>query len=82
MASSPAAAIEVATTQIREFLKDLPPEIQFTEDKASGHVVFKVINPVTHEVIRQFPPEEILTMARRLKALQEGGTGLLIDQQG
>jgi flagellar protein FlaG len=78
---SAAAAVDTAITQIREFLKNLPPEIQFSEDKSSGHVVFKVVNPVTHEVVRQFPPEEILAMARRLKALQDGGTGLLIDQE-
>lgn len=72
---------ESAMTQVREFLKTLPPEIHFSEDRASGHVVFKVINPVTHEVIRQFPPEEILTLARRLKSLQEGKAGVLVDEQ-
>ncbi len=77
----PAAALETAITQVREFVKNLPPEIQFSEDRTSGHVVFKVVNPVTHEVVRQFPPEEILSMARRLKALEKGSAGLLIDQQ-
>jgi flagellar protein FlaG len=80
-APAQAALVESAMTQIREFVKKLPPDIQFSEDRSSGHVVFKVVNPITHEVIRQFPPEEILVMARRLKALAEGGTGLLIDQK-
>lgn len=73
--------VEAAITQIREYLKNLPPEIQFSEDRSSGHIVFKVVNPVTHEVIRQYPPEEILTMARRLKSLQEGKSGVLVDEQ-
>ena len=79
-AASP-AVVQSAVAQVQAYLKSHSAEVQFSEDKASGHTVFKVVNSVTHEVIRQVPSEEILEMARKLKALDEGTTGILIDQQ-
>ena len=77
------AAIHTALTQVRDFMKrlPLPAEVEYFEDKASGQSVFKVVNPTTGDVIRQVPSEDILNMARKLKAMQDGSTGLLIDQQ-
>lgn len=81
--SEPAASahVQLAMEQVRDFLKSLPPELQFSEDKDSGHTVFKVVNPVTGEVIRQFPPEEILAMSRKLKQLEKQTTGALYDKK-
>lgn len=76
-------ALEDAAKTFREFLKNLPSDLQFRADRDSGRVIFKIINPVTREVIRQYPPEEILLMARRLRssASIEDPSGLFLDQR-
>lgn len=68
----------------REFLKNLPSDLQFQSDEDSGYVIFKVVNPVTKEVIRQYPPDAIVEMAKKLKALQRQGekeSGIFLDQK-
>jgi len=70
---------------MRDFLKNLPSDLQFQPDKESGYVIFKVINPVTQEVIRQYPPEEVVSMARKLNAAlaaaKKHNSGILLDGQ-
>lgn len=77
--------LEEATKTLRQFLNDLPSNLQFKQDQDTGHLYFKVVNPVTQEVIRQVPSEEVLAMARKLKELSDAGKkapGVLLDQQG
>lgn len=77
--------LDEATKTLRQFLSDLPSNLQFKEDQDTGHLYFKVVNPVTQEVIRQVPSEEVLAMARKLKELSDAGKkapGVLLDQQG
>jgi flagellar protein FlaG len=84
-ARTAAPTLDEAAKTLRQFLKDLPSDLQFKEDQDTGHLYFKVVNPVTQEVIRQVPSEEILAMARKLKELADAGKkapGVLLDQQG
>jgi flagellar protein FlaG len=77
--------LDEATKTLRQFLNDLPSNLQFKQDQDTGHLYFKVVNPVTQEVIRQVPSEEVLAMARKLKELSDAGKkapGVLLDQQG
>ncbi len=77
--------LDEATKTLRQFLNDLPSNLQFRQDQDTGHLYFKVVNPVTQEVIRQVPSEEVLAMARKLKELSDAGKkapGVLLDQQG
>jgi len=75
-------SLEEAAKEFREFLKNLPSDLQFQPDKESGYVIFKVVNPVTQEVIRQYPPDEMVRMARRLKAAaQQGRSGIFLDKK-
>ena len=74
--------VEEAAKEFRTYLKNLPSDLQFRVDKESGYVVFKVVNPVTQEVIRQYPPDEVLEMAKRLKASAnqgKNGSGIFLD---
>lgn len=83
--SSLTPSLEEAARTLRDFLEDLPADLQFKEDRVTGQLYFKVVNPATQEVIRQVPSEEILAMARKLRALEAGGKnapGVLIDQRG
>jgi flagellar protein FlaG len=75
-------SIEDAAKAFQEFLKNLPSDLQFRSDQDTGQIIFKVINPVTREVIRQYPPDEILAIARRLRGSgRTNGQGLLLDGQ-
>jgi len=75
-------AAEAAET-LREYLGGLPSELKFDYDKEAGRQVFKVVNPVTHEVVKQYPPDEFLAMIKRLKELDRNAdkNGMLFDDR-
>lgn len=74
--------LDEAVKAFREFLKNLPSDLQFQPDQESGYVIFKVVNPVTQEVIRQYPPDEVVHMAKMLKAAaQQGRSGIFLDKK-
>ena len=81
--SSP-AALQAAAQDVQKYLAKAPSELQFDVDKSSGRFLFKVINPVTKEVIYQVPSEEVLAMARKLRELDQpkGAAGVLVDKEG
>lgn len=79
-----ATSLEDSVKAFREFLKNLPSDLQLQPDKDSGMVVYKLVNPVTQEVIRQFPSEEIVAMARKLRAMESQAqtkSGIFLDQK-
>lgn len=67
--------VQQAAQQIQSYLNDSRREFQIQVDDDSGRTVVRVINPATHELIRQIPSEEVLTLSRALSA----GGGLLIS---
>jgi len=76
------ATLDQASKDMQAYIKNLPSDLEFHRDEASGYTVFKLVNPITREVIREYPPKEVVEMARRLKQLDQGdGSGVLIDQQ-
>ena len=75
-------SIEDAAKAFQEYLKNLPSDLQFVPDASTGIVVFKVVNPITHEVLRQYPPEEMLKMVRSLReAMKPDPSGILLDHK-
>jgi len=75
-------SVEDAVKAFREFVKNFPSDLQFRPDKESGYVIIKVVNPLTQEVIRQYPPDEIVEMAKKLKAAAEkNGSGIFLDRK-
>lgn len=56
---------------------DVNFQLSFSIDKDSKELVVKVINPVTNEVIRQIPPQELLNLAASLQQT----AGILINKQ-
>ena len=75
--------LEEAAEAFREYIEELPTNLQFSVDREAHTTVFKVVNPITREVLRQYPPEEVLILARRLRALgkQDAPSGILLDQE-
>jgi len=76
-----AQSLEAATKTIQDYLQHSRSDLQFTVDKASKRMVFKIVNAATQEVIRQVPSEEVLTMAKKLAELAtpQDQTGVLLD---
>jgi flagellar protein FlaG len=62
---------------VNEFIKPLNNSLQFNIDDDTGKTVVKVIDTATKEVIRQFPSEEMLSIAKAIDKMQ----GLLIHQK-
>lgn len=61
-------SIERALQQIQDYLSDSKRQLNFERDESSGRTVIRVIDPASGEVIRQFPPEEILKIAAIIDA--------------
>jgi flagellar protein FlaG len=75
---------QLSETELRQALSLLQqkaqtaaPNLQFSIDRDASRVVIKVTDSSTQEVIRQFPPEEILHLDKELTRLQ----GLLLNRQ-
>lgn len=72
-----------AVEDINQFVNSQGRTLNFSVDEESGKPVVKVVDFQTKEVIRQIPSEEVLTMAKAIKRLQEdlgSATGLIFDK--
>lgn len=78
-----APSLEDAAKSFKEYLANLPSDLQFQKDEETGTVIFRVVNPLTKEVIREFPPKEIVEMSKRLRHLSEQAekSGILLDTE-
>ena|SRR5262245_28145595 len=77
-ASEPdAAQVRKAIEAANAALKQVNSDLEFEQDDATGMTVIRVIDSATHQVIRQFPSEEMLGIARALDRFQ----GLLVRQK-
>lgn len=79
-----AKTAEAAMGKLNGRLRETGSELKFQMDKATGRTIFKVVNPSNGEVLLQVPSEEVLAMARNLRALddQAGASGVLVDKEG
>ncbi len=66
-------AIEAAN----EALKAASSNLEFAQDPSTGKTVVRIVDVTTRQVIRQFPSEEMLAIARALDRLQ----GLLLVEK-
>ncbi|MEW6353153.1 MAG: flagellar protein FlaG [Pseudomonadota bacterium] len=66
-----AAELNQAVSAINDYVQNLRRDLHFTIDADTEEcTVIKVIDSETQEVIRQIPPEEVLTLARSLEKAQ------------
>ncbi len=72
-----AEAAKLAAARINEFLKSSAANVEFTVDAASDHVIVRVVDAETRQLIRQIPTEETLAISRALDRL----SGLLLAQK-
>ncbi|HVN48214.1 MAG TPA: flagellar protein FlaG [Bacteroidota bacterium] len=61
---------------LNKSMQQMGTQVAFSVDSDTKHVVIKVIDTATKEVIRQIPPEEILRVSENIKKL----LGVRVDQ--
>jgi len=62
-------ASETAMKDIQHFISSQASSVRITKDETSGHMVVKLVDPNTGEVIRTLPSEELLRLARSFEML-------------
>ncbi|MFH1136787.1 MAG: flagellar protein FlaG [Pseudomonadota bacterium] len=61
------ADLDAAIEQVKDMAAEHQISLEFTVHEATGRTVIKVIDPETHKVLRQLPPEAILEAAANLE---------------
>lgn len=69
--------LQQALNKVKEGFEKANVEFEYFIDETTHREVVKVIDKDTKEVIRQFPPEEILTMLQKMYEM----LGVLIDKK-
>lgn len=70
-------AVREAMQEMQKSLPAMARNLQFSIDEQTGRTVVKVVDATTSEVIRQFPSEELLSIAQALDKF----SGLLLKQK-
>ncbi len=71
--------LEDLSSKINEFFESSNLRLNLSIHKETDRVVSKLINQESGEVVREFPPKEILDMIVRLRKLTDNG--ILVDER-
>ena len=52
--------LETVASDLSDFMKTLNTDIEFSIHEKSGRMMVKVVDHKTHDVLKEFPPEELL----------------------
>ncbi len=78
--STPREKLTTAVSNINDHVQSLQRSLQFTVDEVSGKDIVTVLDKETQEVIRQYPSEEVLAIARRLSEDKDNAISLFHSQ--
>jgi flagellar protein FlaG len=78
--SEPVESLASAVSNINDYVQNLQRSLQFTVDEVSGKDIVTVLDKETDEVIRQYPSEEVLEIARRLSEEKDKAISLFNSQ--
>jgi flagellar protein FlaG len=70
-------AVQESVDKLNEFVRPYVTSLRFSIDKDLGEVVVKIMDDETQEIIKQFPSEEALVLAKALDKVK----GLLVKQK-
>jgi len=70
-------SLQIAVAQINEHMQNVERTLQFTIDESSGKDVVTVLDKKTEEIIRQFPSEEVLVIARQIAENRDNTVNLM-----
>ena len=62
-------AADTAMKDIQHFISSQERSVRITKDETCGHMIVKLVDPNTGEVIRTLPSEELLRLARSFEML-------------
>jgi flagellar protein FlaG len=74
-------AVQESVEKLNDFISPYVTALQFSVDKDAGKLVVKVMDTETKEVIKQFPSERVLAIARALSEAMDKLEGLLVEQE-
>jgi len=72
-----AVDLKVTVEKLNKFIQDQRKDVAFSVDEEANATVIKIFKTTTGELIKQFPPEEILAMKAKLRKF----TGWLVDKR-
>lgn len=72
------AQLQNAVDNLNKAMRQVNAGVEFSIDKETKQTVIRVVESKTGEVIRQYPSEEVLSIARAIDNMQQG---LLIKQK-
>lgn len=72
--------VDQALQDVRDAVKPMAQDLQFEIDSDTGKTVVKIIDAATKDVIRQFPSEELLAIAKGLEKFEKL-QGMLLQQK-
>ncbi|WP_457671131.1 flagellar protein FlaG [Thiolapillus sp.] len=58
--------VSEAVGKLNEYVQTIRRELKFSIDEKSGRTVITVLDSQTKEIIRQIPPEEVISLSRNL----------------
>lgn len=73
----PSQAVAAAVAHANRMLVELAPSLEFELDGESHRVVVRLVDREDRKVIRQYPSEEMLAIARALERMQ----GALVEDR-
>lgn len=75
------AQIQSALDSMNKVLKQNDSGLEFSVDEDTKRTVFKLVETKTGEVIRQYPTEDLLAIARAIDQMQTQQHGVLLSQK-
>jgi len=75
----PEQRVEVLHAAVEKLIKKSLPgnsKLQIERDKSTGTFIYRTVDADTGQVIRQWPPEQLLELRQHLKELE----GMLLDK--
>jgi flagellar protein FlaG len=76
--------LDAAIDVVSSFMNQPPRNVNFTKDNDSGKTVIKVFDLETKELIKQFPSEELISIAKKIKTLHQEvaeRSGIFLDKR-
>lgn len=58
--------VDEAVANLNAYMQNMARDLQFSINEDTGHTIITVLNRETQEVIRQIPPEVVLSLAKTL----------------
>jgi uncharacterized FlaG/YvyC family protein len=77
--ATPVAPQPIETTERPGLLsREAQARLSIDYDKQASRYVYRLVDPVTREILREIPSEDVL---KRIRGLRQTTTGLKVDEQ-